>query len=155
MEKETVFETQEYKIAVLLRHVDLTITKARRIELEPLGITPPQMGILHFAQDDGIPCTVLKLRRTMLHSNSSLVNVLNRMEKKGLIERQPDPRSRKFTRIVVTEKGQEIYQKAMNLSAFHTIISSLSAEDKQCFQQHLNVLKQAADKLLTHYKNSD
>lgn len=148
MKKNTVFETEEYKVALLLRHVDLLITKARRNELEYLEVTPPQMGILHFVQEDGKPCTVLKLRQTMLHSNSSLVAVLNRMEKKGLIQRKSDPRSKKFTRIVVTDKGKEIYKKAMNLSAFNTIISSLSLEDMQCFKQYLNVLKQAADKLL-------
>lgn len=148
MQKNTVFETEEYKIAVLLRHVDLLITKVRRNELEYLGVTPPQMGVLHFAQEDSKPCTVLKLRQTMLHSNSSLVAVLNRMEKKGLVQRRPDKRSKKFTRIIVTKKGQEIYEKAMNLSAFNTIISSLSPEDMYRFKQYLNVLKQATDKLL-------
>jgi DNA-binding MarR family transcriptional regulator len=148
MNKDTVFETEEYRIALLLRHVDLSITKARRNELEYLNVTPPQMGILHFAQEDDTPCTVLKLRQTMLHSNSSLVAVLNRMEKKGLIERQPDPRSKKFTRIVVTEKGQNTYRKAMNLSAFNTIISSLPVKDRQVLKEYLNVLQKAADELV-------
>lgn len=148
MKNDTAFETEEYKIALLLRHVDLTITKARRNELEHLGITPPQIGILHFAKEDGIPCTVLKLRQTMNHSNSSLVAVLNRMEKKGLIQRQPDPRSKKFTRIVVTEKGKAIYKQAMSLSAFNTIISSLPTEDRLRFKQNLNTLKQTAHKFL-------
>jgi hypothetical protein len=48
----------------------------------------------------------------------------------------------------VTEKGQEIYEEAMNLSAFNTIISSLPPEDMQRFKQSLNVLQEAADKLL-------
>jgi len=155
MNKETAFETREYRVALLLRQVDLSITRARRNELKPLGVTPPQIGILHFAQDDGIPCTVLKLRRTMHHSNSSLVNVLNRMEKKGLIQRQPDPRSKRFTRIAVTAKGQAIYTQAMNLHGFNTIVSHLPAKDQQILKKYLGVLEKAADELVESQRIPD
>lgn len=154
MKKETVYESEEYKIAMLIRHVDLSITKARRNEMEFLGVTPPQMGILHFAMKFQPKCTVLTLRQHMLRSNNSLVAILNRMEKKELIERKPDPRNKKFTRITVTAKGEALYRQAMNLSSFSTIISSLPQQDREKLKEYLYVLGKSAMNVLVEQRDS-
>jgi MarR family transcriptional regulator for hemolysin len=144
----TLWESVEHEIVVLLRHLDLAYTKARRNELEPLGITPPQIGILHFVQKSREPCTVIQLRKLMRHSNSALVALLNRMERKGLLKRQPDTASKKYTRIYLTEKGRDIYKRAMRLDSFVTIISSLPEDDQQRLKSYLATLTEATQKFL-------
>lgn len=142
------FESEEHEIVVLLRHLDLSYTKARRNELEPLGITPPQIGILHFVQKFQTPCTLIQLRKLMRHSNSALVALLNRMERKGLLKRQPDPASKKYTRISLTEKGRDVYKRAMSLDSFITIVSGLPEEDQQRFKSYLTTLIEETKKFL-------
>jgi DNA-binding MarR family transcriptional regulator len=144
----TVFESEEREIAVMLRHVVLIMTKARRNELAHLDITPPQIGVLHFVQKFRTPCTVIKLRKLMRHSNSSLVAILNRMERKGLIKRQPDSQSRKYTRVLLTEKGKDVYERTAGLSAFIAIVSSLPEDDQQRLKSYLVTLTEAAQKFL-------
>lgn len=144
----TVFESEEREIAVLLRHVVLIMTKARRNELAHLDITPPQIGVLHFVQKFQTPCTIIQLRKLMRHSNSALVAIINRMERKGLIKRQPDPQSRRYTRVLITEKGKDVYERAANLSAFITIVSSLPEDDQQRLKSYLVTLTEAAQKFL-------
>lgn len=144
----TTFETEEHDISVMLRHVVLLVTKARRNELEHLGITPPQSGVMHFAQKFQTPCTVIKLRQIMRRSNSSLVVIINRLERKGLMKRQSDLKSQKYTRILLTEKGKDVYNRAVNLTAFTTIVSSLYKEDQKRLKSYLVTMSEAAEKLL-------
>jgi len=144
----TNFESVEHKIAVLIRRVDLLISKARRNELVHLGITPAQAGVLHFTQMLKAPCTIIQLRQLMGRSNSSMVGIINRMERDGLIKRQVDRQNKKYTRIFLTSKGKTLYEKAVKLSTFITIISNLPEEDKRKLKLYLSTLSKAARKVL-------
>lgn len=144
----TVFESEEHEIAVLIRRLDLFMSKARRNELVHLGITPAQAGVLNFAQKFETPCTILQLRNSMGRSNSSMVGIINRMERNGLIKRQTDSHNKKYTRIILTSKGKAIYEKAVRLSAFLTIISSLPKKDRAKLKLYLNTLNKVAHKVL-------
>jgi DNA-binding MarR family transcriptional regulator len=141
-------ETEEHEIAVMIRRIDLLISKARRNELEHLDITPAQAGVLHFTQMFKEPCTIIQLRRSMGRSNSSMVGIINRMENQGLIKRQVDSQSKKYTRVLLTEKGKALYEEAVSLNGFLTIISSLPKEDRQRLKLYLNALVEAARKVL-------
>jgi len=144
----TVFETEEHEIAVLIRRVDLFMSKARRNELVHLGVTPAHAGVLRFAQQFKKPCTIQQLRQSMGRSNSSMVGIINRMERNGLIKRQVDSQNKKYTQIIVTSKGKTLYDKAVGLSAFVTIISSLPKEDRKKLKQYLNNLSKVAQKVI-------
>jgi DNA-binding MarR family transcriptional regulator len=144
---DTVFDTEEYNICLRIRHLDLLITRARRRELRALGVTPPQMGILHFAQQFEGPCTVLDLRRKMLRSNSSLMALLKRMEVKGLLRREADVRNHRFTRIILTEKGRRVYRRAMGLSVFNTIVAALPELDRRRLRDYIEVLITSTEKI--------
>lgn len=149
-----VFETEEHKLAVLLRGVDLMISKARQNELKHLGITPAYAGILYFVQKNETPCTIIQLRKSIGMSNSSIVGIINRMERDGFIKRQPDSRNKKYTRILPTEEGQALYKKALELNAFTFIFSNLSEEERQNLKKYLNSLKNKAQSVLEEQHNN-
>jgi DNA-binding MarR family transcriptional regulator len=144
----TFYESEEHEIAVRLRHINLLMTKARRHELVHLGTTPQQVGVLRFVQKFQTPCTIIQLREAMHRSNSSLVNIINRLERKGLVERHPDSESKKFTRLFVTEKGKKLYQEAVNLNAFHSIISGLPLNDIKNLKSYIETMIDVAEKML-------
>ncbi len=148
-----VFETEEHKLAVLLRGVDLMISKARQNELKHLGITPAYAGVLHFAQKIETPCTIMQLRQLMGKSNSSMVGIINRMERDGLIKRLTDSKNKKYTQVVLTEEGKVLYKKALELNAFTSIFSNLSGEERQNLKKYLNSLKNKAQSLLEEEDN--
>jgi DNA-binding MarR family transcriptional regulator len=149
-----VLVTEEHEIAVLIRRIDLLLSKTRRNELEHLGITPAQAGVLHFTQMFEKPCTIVQLRKSMGRSNSSMVGIINRMERSGLIKRQVDSQSKKYTRVLLTERGKALYEEAVSLNGFITIISSLPKEDRQRLKLYLTALTEAARKVLEEQQNS-
>jgi len=149
----TAFETEEHKIAVMLRGVSLLMSRARQNELAHLGITPAHAGVLHFAQKFETPCTMQQLRQSMGRSNSAMVGIINRMERDGLIKRQVDHQNKKYTRILLTSKGEALYEKAVNLSVFTTIISSLPREARQKLILYLNTLDKTAREVLEEQQN--
>jgi DNA-binding MarR family transcriptional regulator len=149
----TFFESEEHEIAVMLRHIVLLMTKARRNELVHLGVTPQQIGVMRFMQKFPTPCTIVQLRQVMLHSNSSLVALINRLERKGLVKRETDSQSRKYTRVHITEKGRELYKKAVDLAAFTAIVSSISKEDQKRLKSYLANMSDAAEKTLEMQKS--
>lgn len=144
----TLFESEEYKIAMLVRRVSLMMHRARQNELKHLGLTPVQVGVLHYTQKLEKPCTIKQLREFLYRSNSAMVGIINRMERDGLVQREVDSQSKKHTRILVTNKGKALYKKAANLSAFTTIITSIPKEDRQRLELIFNTLNNAAQKLL-------
>jgi DNA-binding MarR family transcriptional regulator len=124
------------------------MTNIRRYELAHFNITPQQIGVMRFMQKFPTACTILQLREVMRRSNSSLVAIINRLEQKGLVQRQTDSKNKKYTRVFVTEKGKELYKKAMEMSAFPIIISSLPVEDRHRLKSYINTINKTAEKIL-------
>ena len=144
----TYYESEEHEIAVILRHSVLLMTNIRRYELAHFDITPQQIGVMRFMQKFPTACTILQLREVMRRSNSSLVAIINRLERKGLVQRQTDSKNKKYTRVFVTEKGKELYEKAMEMSAFSIIISSLPEKDRKRLKSYVNTINRTAEKIL-------
>ena len=75
--------------------------------LAPFNITPGQYGVLRYLWQDG-PCTPKEIAQTLRLENSTISGVLDRMEKKGLIERIIDKKDRRSIRVVATEQGMSM-----------------------------------------------
>jgi len=74
--------------------------------LEPLGLTPPQAGILRAVDlGDGLSQQALGERLGMFPSR--LVQVLDELEQRGLIERRSNPADRRSHALYLTEPGRE------------------------------------------------
>lgn len=75
--------------------------------LAPFNITPGQYGVLRYLWQDG-PCTPKEIAQTLRLENSTISGVLDRMEKKGLIERIIDKKDRRSIRVAATEQGMSM-----------------------------------------------
>ncbi len=98
--------------AVELRMMIFILTKliARRGEqrLAELGleISWHQMGILRALW--GAPKTPGELSKHFMIDPSTLVPIIDTLERKGFIERQKDPRDRRRTPLALTDKGNDL-----------------------------------------------
>ena len=72
--------------------------------LEPFNITPGQYGVLGCLWEQG-PCTPKEIAQILQLENSTISGVLDRMQKRGLIDRVVDPSDRRSVRVVPTEEG--------------------------------------------------
>jgi len=81
---------------------------------ERIGITTTQLGLLFaIGRRDGVPlkdvCQALAL------GAPAVTGLSHRMEKLGLVKRQPDPVDRRAVRLVLTEKGRSTREKSQQL----------------------------------------
>ena len=75
--------------------------------LASFGVTPGQYGVLSCLWARG-SATPKELAQELRMENSTVSGVLDRMQKRGLIDRILDPNDRRSLRVEATPKGMEI-----------------------------------------------
>lgn len=99
-------------IEMHLRKVDYIIRKNGRMILSDFGITVPQFTALQTLINDG-EMTIGELSTQMDLACSTITDLVDRMEKNGLVIREKDIKDKRVVRIVVLDKGHEILQKVL------------------------------------------
>ncbi|MGI6434544.1 MAG: MarR family winged helix-turn-helix transcriptional regulator [Syntrophomonadaceae bacterium] len=94
--------------------VNFVLTKAQnaiqqlfKAELAPYGVTPGQYAVLKCLWDDNGQ-TAKQLAERLYLDGSTVTGILDRMEAKSLISRQPDPKDRRALRVILTEQGSAL-----------------------------------------------
>ncbi len=78
-----------------------------KIELAPYGVTPGQYAVLKCLWDqNGQTATQLASRLSL--DGSTMTGILDRMELKGFITKQPDVKDRRALHVLLTEKGRSL-----------------------------------------------
>jgi DNA-binding MarR family transcriptional regulator len=113
-------------------------------ETEAHGITPVQYAALSAAQrQPGMD------QRTLASSigfdTSTIGGVIDRLERRGLIERQTSPDDRRVRLLVVTADGQALLQQLTRpvLKTQQRILAPLPAADRERFMAMLTTLVEA------------
>ena len=83
-------------------------------------------------QGKGLALSPSELAQDMMISTSAMTNRLDRLQKRGLIERQPDPADRRALRIVLTEAGFALVDRIVvsHVATEERLVSALSAEER-------------------------
>ncbi len=71
------------------------------------GLTVSQFGVLEALYHLG-PLYMSELARKILKTGGNLTMVVNNLEKRGLAERCPEARDRRFVRVAITPKGKKL-----------------------------------------------
>lgn len=94
--------------------VNFVLTKAQnavqqlfKAELAPYGVTPGQYAVLKCLWDKNGQ-TAKQLSERLYLDGSTVTGILDRMENKSLINRQPDSKDRRAVRVMLTEKGRAL-----------------------------------------------
>ncbi|MGI6649076.1 MAG: MarR family winged helix-turn-helix transcriptional regulator [Bacillota bacterium] len=94
--------------------INFVLTKAQhavhqlfKSDLAPYGVTPGQYGVLRCLWDEDCQ-TARQLAERLALDGSTMTGVLDRMEQRGLIVKQTDPRDRRALQIQLTQKGRDL-----------------------------------------------
>jgi DNA-binding MarR family transcriptional regulator len=131
---------------VLLRRGTHQLSKIRDRELRKFGLSPISAGVLVAIQDIGDDATPAKISRQILREAHSISELVDRMEKKGLVTKVRDLERKNWVRVSLTDHGREAYKKAMKFDSLVGIISSLSATERR---QLRSILMKLVRKALT------
>jgi len=116
----------------LLRVVARIVKKRGRDILASFDITPPQLDALIHLRESG-DITMGELCQKMYLACSTATDLIDRMERGGLIVRQRDTTDRRVIRLHITEPGNGVISQVMEARReyLRTILAKMDDADKQ------------------------
>ncbi len=118
--------------------------RARELQLPPIEALVLST-ISDIAPSEAIPAEISQRVFRRPHSASAL---LQRMEKKGLVERARNLEKKNMVRVTMTEKGQQVYRKSTREKSLHEAMAVLSEEERQQLRGLLEKLREEGFKAL-------
>ena len=98
------------KIVRPLVEASVAFARADRRHIQSLRLTPSQFDVIATLGDtDGMTCSELSAHT--LVTKGTLTGVLDRLAQKGLIRRDAVKGDRRFTKILLTDKGTTLFKK--------------------------------------------
>ncbi|MEW5320869.1 MarR family transcriptional regulator [Geobacillus thermoleovorans] len=142
MNERTVAELEK-----LLRYIAANLKQRGREILTNYPITPPQFVALQWLLEEG-DLTVGELSNKMYLACSTTTDLVDRMERNGLVARVRDEHDRRVVRIHLLEKGEriieEVIEKRQRDLAY--VLESFSDEEIVVFERCLRKLHQEMTK---------
>jgi MarR family transcriptional regulator for hemolysin len=113
-------------------------------ELRDLDLTMIQAAVLYWVKTSKAPPTPADLSRLLFRRPHTVSDLLNRMEKQGLVIRTRDSRRKNVSRIVLTDKGEQAFKRQKEVGAIARILSVLTPEESETVMVALEKLRQKA-----------
>ncbi len=117
------------EIERLLRWVCTSIKRKGREILSNFEITPPQFDALLQLIKNG-DLTISELSNRMFLACSTITDLIDRMEKNGLVERVRDTKDRRVVRIRVLDKGNSLIDEVLDTRRMYlnTVLSDVTPD---------------------------
>jgi DNA-binding MarR family transcriptional regulator len=142
--KTNVATNRDYELWVLLHQACDAMIRARENEVRGFGISRMQAAVLFIVKAIKGPATPAEISRWLFREPHTVFGILERMEKRGLVRQVKDLERKNMIRVVITEKGEEAYQRSRELKVIRTILSSLSVEQRANLKPYLETLRNKA-----------
>jgi len=145
---ELPFNDRELELWALLGQARMAMIKVRRKELRQYKISPNKSIVLLSIQVIGDKATPAQISRWLFREPHSISELLSTMEGEGLIRKVRDLDRKDQVRVVLTEKGHELYYQTLKLETVRNILSCLSEEEQRQMKSFLLKLRDSAVKKL-------
>jgi DNA-binding MarR family transcriptional regulator len=100
-------------------------------QLEPYGVSIPQMFVLTCLNDEN-GLTLKEIGNRTLIDSSSMTVLVDKLEKDNLVERHLDAEDRRAIRVLITEKGQAIAEELVKIGTeFNAQLYDMLGEGNQ------------------------
>lgn len=125
-----------YSLGYRIKLLSQLMTRKFQERLEPYGLTPFHWVVLCCLwEEDGL--ATCSIGEKLQQVGGTLTGVLDRMEERGLVRRERDPRDRRVWRIWLTEAGLELKDTlpGMATELREEWMEGISSEDRQKFSE--------------------
>lgn len=130
-------EDLSLKLFVVMTRALGVIKKRAEEDIRKLGLNPTEFAVLELIYNKGEQ-PIQKIGEKVLIASSSITYVVDKLEKKQLLERRPCPNDRRMTFAVLTDEGCALMDEIFpdHKRALHEIFAGLSdAEKEQMIEQ--------------------
>jgi len=110
--------------------------------VSPLGLSLAKLGLLHHLAEAKEPLPLSELAQHQNCVRSNITQLVDRLEKEGLVRRRPDPEDRRSVRAALTPAGEQAYQRGKRALAEEqqAIVNSLSSGEATSLRGVLDLL---------------
>ncbi len=134
------------RLPVLLRRAWYGLNQTFRQRIAHLGLTPDHFSILRWlSEGDPQGLTQRALTDLMASDPNTITSTLSRMEKSGLIARQPHERDRRAHRVKLLPTGRRTFEKArmVAMALQEQILVALPPARRTAFLDELETIADA------------
>lgn len=120
-------------------------------EIAESGLTVPQMSTLEeLTREDGLSLKELSARMALSHSTVS--GIIDRLERRGSVERRRDPEDRRYRRIFLSEEVREYVRRmspSRSLGPIPKALEFASAEERAQILGGVGTLRRLLEKVVS------
>ncbi|MFC1906648.1 MarR family winged helix-turn-helix transcriptional regulator [Chloroflexota bacterium] len=135
---------KDYALWWLVLQARRAMHKVRSKELHKYGVTPEESAVLFVVKTIGDTATPAEISRWILREPHSTSGLLERMRKKGLIDKTKDLDRKNVVRVTLTDKGQKTLEDSSGRESVYKVLSYLSLEERQQLTSLVIKLRKAA-----------
>jgi len=125
-------EDKLFNLWLLLLKTRRVLYRAREKELIPYDITPEQGEILYINRAKKGNVSQTEIARLMAREPHTISGIIQRMEKRGLVEKYKDSKLTNVKKIDVTKKGRQVLSRVDERVTINNTMSTLT--EKECSQ---------------------
>lgn len=112
--------------------------------LDTEDITPQQYNILRILRGHKEPLSTLQIRERMLDKMSDTSRIVERLQKKNLVEKKTCPTDKRLVDVVISKKGLTLLEKLdRKNNELDQMLHNLSAEEAQTLNGLLDKMRDA------------
>ncbi len=130
--KDSTSVDYKHSLWILLRRTSSVLQKTRDKELSQYGISSATSGVIQFIKNNADGVTVGDIAQAVLREPHSISGHIKRLEKEGIVKKVNDLSDKRYRRIILTEKGLQLYHQTMQRESIYRNLSVVSDED--CMQ---------------------
>lgn len=111
--------------------------------LDTENITQQQYNILRILRGSNRPMSTLQIRERMLDKMSDTSRIVERLLKKGLVEKKVCPTDKRLVDVIIAKKGAALLEKLDKKNAdLDSILHGLTTEEAQMLNQLLDKMRE-------------
>ncbi len=145
-EIQSKFKNDYHKLIVNLHLTYSRLTGPFQSQLKSFGITPTQYNVLRILRGQKQkPASIGLIKDRMIDRNSDASRVIDRLLKKGLIERRENKTDRRQRDVIIHENGLELLEKIeISEEKFISVFKDFPIEEIQRANDLLDAIRSAA-----------
>lgn len=117
--------------------------------LDAEDITPQQYNILRILRGNKEPLSTLQIRERMLDKMSDTSRIVERLQKKALVEKKTCPTDKRLVDVVISKKGLALLDKLDKRNGeLDGMLHSLSSEEAQTLNLLLDKMRDTSRQAL-------
>jgi DNA-binding MarR family transcriptional regulator len=146
MEDDTTAATIRDRFGYLLKHARERLAALSAARLEPFGVNGREVAVLSVLAE-GKPPSQLEAAQRLAIDRTTMVALLDALERRGLVERRADPADRRRNIVVLTTAGHETLIGAARATdeAEEAFLAPISIRDRARLRRMLQALISGSD----------